>query len=145
MELEYAIAGETTDQRYEFRYDPPQQPGEALVVDWSPTIFGLILDVQRSLPSSLISAKFHNTLVEMIVFVAQKAKQPRVLLTGGCFQNKYLTERAVRRLEQEGFVPYWHQRIPPNDGGISVGQIYAYARQHHRILSTEPSKEEVPH
>jgi hydrogenase maturation protein HypF len=73
----------------------------------------------------LISAKFHNTLVEVIVSVARRVGQPRVALSGGCFQNRYLTERAAARLEAEGFRPYWHQPIPPNDGGIALGQIVA--------------------
>jgi hydrogenase maturation protein HypF len=47
------------------------------------------------------------------------------VLSGGCFQNRYLTERTVTRLHAEGFQPYWHQRVPPNDGGIALGQIYA--------------------
>jgi hydrogenase maturation protein HypF len=47
------------------------------------------------------------------------------VMTGGCFQNAYLAERAVRRLQEEGFRPYWHQRVPPNDGGIALGQIVA--------------------
>jgi hydrogenase maturation protein HypF len=50
------------------------------------------------------------------------------VLSGGCFQNKYLTERAVCRLRDEGFRPYWHQRVPPNDGGIALGQIVAALR-----------------
>jgi len=50
------------------------------------------------------------------------------VLTGGCFQNRYLTERAVGRLRAEGFRPYWHQRIPPNDGGIALGQVTGAAR-----------------
>ncbi|MBI4387898.1 MAG: hypothetical protein HY582_02505, partial [Candidatus Omnitrophica bacterium] len=48
-----------------------------------------------------------------------------VVLTGGCFQNKYLLERAIQRLEKEGLKPYWHQRFPPNDGSIALGQIAA--------------------
>jgi hydrogenase maturation factor HypF (carbamoyltransferase family) len=50
---------------------------------------------------------------------------PRVVLTGGCFQNRILLEGAVGRLNAEGFRPYWHQRVPPNDGGIALGQIAA--------------------
>jgi hydrogenase maturation protein HypF len=53
----------------------------------------------------------------------------RVVLTGGCFQNRRLTERAVQRLRSEGFRPYWHQRVPPNDGGISLGQVVAALRE----------------
>ena len=48
-----------------------------------------------------------------------------MILSGGCFQNRYLTEYTVKRLKEESFHPYWHQRIPPNDGGIAVGQIGA--------------------
>jgi len=51
-----------------------------------------------------------------------------VVLTGGCFQNKFLVEQSVQKLEREGFRPYWQQRIPPNDGGIALGQIVAASR-----------------
>jgi hydrogenase maturation protein HypF len=47
----------------------------------------------------------------------------RVALTGGCFQNRYLTERSFHRLQEAGFRPFTHQRVPPNDGGIALGQI----------------------
>ena len=72
--------------------------------------------------------KFHNGLVEAIVSVARRMGQERVVLSGGCFQNRYLTERAIERLQKEGFRPYWHQRIPPNDGGIALGQVMAALR-----------------
>jgi len=51
-----------------------------------------------------------------------------VVLSGGCFQNRYLTERTVARLRAENFSPYWHQRVPPNDGGIALGQVVAARR-----------------
>jgi hydrogenase maturation protein HypF len=76
-----------------------------------------------------ISAKFHNTLAEAIVGVAQRFGERRVVLTGGCFQNRYLAERAVTRLRTEGLQPYWHQRVPPNDGGIALGQVVAALRK----------------
>ena len=47
----------------------------------------------------------------------------RVALTGGCFQNRLLTERAAERLERAGFEVLLHRLVPPNDGGISLGQI----------------------
>jgi hydrogenase maturation protein HypF len=52
-------------------------------------------------------------------------QEERVVLTGGCFQNKYLLERTIRRLNEERFRPYWHQRVPTNDGGIALGQVLA--------------------
>jgi hydrogenase maturation protein HypF len=76
-----------------------------------------------------IARRFHNTLSEVIVKAARHSDEKAVVLSGGCFQNKYLTERSILRLRQEGFRPYWHQRIPPNDGGICVGQALAAARE----------------
>jgi hydrogenase maturation protein HypF len=75
-----------------------------------------------------IAKAFHDTLAESIVGVAKRIGAGRVALTGGCFQNRYLTERSVTRLQEEGFRVYWHQRVPPNDGGISLGQMFALAR-----------------
>jgi hydrogenase maturation protein HypF len=55
--------------------------------------------------------------------VAQAAGERRVALTGGCFQNRLLTERAAARLERAGFEVLLHRHVPPNDGGISLGQV----------------------
>jgi len=130
MELEFAIAGAYTEETYPFEIAcqeriPRTDGNSILVVDWGPIVQGILADLKRQLPVGTISAKFHNALAEVIVAVARRAGHPQVALSGGCFQNRYLTERAAARLAQEGFRPYWHQRIPPNDGGIAVGQIVA--------------------
>ena len=70
----------------------------------------------------LIAARFHNALVEWILEVAAAAKLKQIVLSGGVFQNRYLTERAAAALESRGFVVYTHQQVPPNDGGIALGQ-----------------------
>jgi hydrogenase maturation protein HypF len=125
MDLEFAIKGVETNEFYNFEI---QQDGEQGVVNWRPTILALLDDLRTQVPVKVISAKFHNTLVEMIVAVARRVGEERVVLTGGCFQNKYLTERAICRLRDEGFRPFWHQLIPPNDGGIALGQVLAVSR-----------------
>jgi hydrogenase maturation protein HypF len=56
------------------------------------------------------------------VEVARRVGCPRVALTGGCFQNKLLTERAAAALRREGFEVLLHREVPPNDGGICLGQ-----------------------
>ena len=96
-----------------------------MVVDYEPAIRELLDDVTGGEGVDLISAKFHNGLVEAAVDVAKKIGESKIVLSGGCFQNRYLTERIVERLREENFRPYWHQRIPPNDGGISAGQCVA--------------------
>ncbi|MGI8820616.1 MAG: carbamoyltransferase HypF [Chthoniobacterales bacterium] len=120
MDLEFA-ARVGIDEAYAFEL----REGTPRIVDWQRTIQGIIDDLQANEAQAVISAKFHNTLVEMIVSVARRVAQPKVVLSGGCFQNQYLTERAIMQLSAEGFRLYWHQRIPPNDGGISLGQVFA--------------------
>jgi hydrogenase maturation protein HypF len=129
MELESALDGAITDESYPVRLSESgfsagdQQ--SALIIDWQPLALAIIDDLGSGVPAGTISAKFHNTMVESIIAVARRVNEKKVALTGGCFQNQYLTERAVQRLQDEGFSPYWHQRIPPNDGGISLGQVVA--------------------
>ena len=94
-------------------------------LDEAPMVQELLRDILGERDLNLIAAKFHNALAESIVAVARRIGEERVVLSGGCFQNKYLTEKTVDRLRTEGFRPYWHQRIPPNDGGLSLGQIFA--------------------
>jgi hydrogenase maturation protein HypF len=128
MALEAALHGDpgAGDERYAFWLDRTASGG--LVLDWAPMILGVRRDVRRGEPVGRISTRVHNTLIEMMVAAAWRAEVPRVVLTGGCFQNRYLTERAIARLREEGFEPYWHHRIPPNDGGIAVGQVLAAVR-----------------
>jgi hydrogenase maturation protein HypF len=125
MELEWAIEGLQSDESYPFRIEPKEG---ILVIDWQPLIEALLSDLAAGAPRKVMAARFHNTLVEMIVTAAERIGERRVALSGGCFQNRYLTERTVRRLTDAGFSPYWHQRVPPNDGGIALGQILAASR-----------------
>ena len=122
MELEFGLE-EGVDDSYEIALREGE--GESAVVDWEPMIRQILEELEEGVLVGRIAARFHNGLVEGMVAVACRVGQERVLLTGGCMQNRYLTERAVRRLQEEGFRPYWHQRVPPNDGGIALGQVLA--------------------
>jgi len=108
-------------------YDFALREGEPLVLDWEPLFREVIRDRDAGAPVGVICARFHNTLAEAIVEVARRTGASRIALTGGVFQNRYLTERAFRRLEGEGFKPFTHQRVPPNDGGIALGQVLVAA------------------
>jgi hydrogenase maturation protein HypF len=136
MELEFAIE-QRTYETYPFEITD----GLPSIVDWAPMIAEILIDLQKGESSGRISAIFHNTLTEIILAVARRVGEPRVLLTGGCFQNRYLVQHAVRRLLDAGFKPYWHQRVPPNDGGIALGQVVAAARS--RVIPA-PKEVEVP-
>jgi hydrogenase maturation protein HypF len=145
MELEFATSGHVTDETYpyslvegkSFNLQPSTLngigPSVRFSIDWFQMIGEIVLDHTKGISAGHISTKFHNTLAEIIIAVALKIRNRRVVLSGGCFQNKYLTERTIRRLEEEGFTPYWHQRVPPNDGGISLGQLFAAQMIKHKI------------
>jgi hydrogenase maturation protein HypF len=131
MELEFAIRSNGA-QEYEIPVapapqGPPPRPANRrlLVLDWGPMVRAIVNDARRGVSASRISAGFHNALVEAIIAVSRRIGANRVVLSGGCFQNAWLIARAVHRLREEGFRPCWHQRVPPNDGGISLGQIVA--------------------
>ena len=98
------------------------------MVDWRPVIDALLWDITNAAPLEVMAARFHNALTEMIVAIAERVGERAIVLSGGCFQNRYLTKRTVQRLTQTGYTPYWHQRVPPNDGGIALGQVLAAAR-----------------
>jgi hydrogenase maturation protein HypF len=116
----------TADENEHGEYPFSISEKEILIIDWQPMIENIITEINHNISNSIISARFHNTLAKIILHVANKLKFKKVILSGGCFQNAYLTEKTIRLLEANDFEVYWHQRIPPNDGGISVGQIAAY-------------------
>lgn len=112
MLLEHEIGSLRTEEAY------PLAGG-----DWAPLIADLVQDQQHGVPSPRIAAKFHNALVNWIVEVAVKVGEKQIVLSGGVFQNRYLTEHSAATLESRGFVIHTHRHVPPNDGGIALGQV----------------------
>ncbi|HZQ70912.1 MAG TPA: carbamoyltransferase HypF [Terriglobales bacterium] len=91
--------------------------------DWAALIAEVLRDTRQKLPLSRIAAYFHNALVNWILEVAVASGLKQVVLSGGVFQNRYLSERAAAMLEHRGFVVHTHRQVPPNDGGIALGQV----------------------
>ncbi len=121
MELEFAATA-SANAGY---YPMPWVDGEPATLDWGPCIRSIVEAMAIGVPVPVIAGRFHRTLATAIVRAAEKAGERHVVLTGGCFQNRLLTELTVCALREAGFAPYWHQRIPPNDGGIAAGQAVA--------------------
>lgn len=122
MAVEFALEHISTDEVY------PSVIHQG-IFDWSTMVEEIIADIEQKTSGAMVSAKFHNTMVEVILQFARQWKQKRVVLSGGCFQNRYFSDRTIARLQAEGFQPYWHRHIPPNDGGIAVGQAIIAASQ----------------
>lgn len=101
--------------------------GDCYVFDWGPLFEAMIKDFSKGLDTRIISQNFHTTLSHLILQVAKIAKKEEgldtVCLSGGVFQNKVLTEMAVSLLNDNGFHVYIHRILPPNDGGLSLGQL----------------------
>jgi hydrogenase maturation protein HypF len=129
MKLEWVMTPLATNEHYPFEVLEPSAPGLPAIVDWVVMLHHVLADYRSGCAPEIVSAKVHNTLVEMMVAIVQRCGVAQIVLTGGCFQNRYLTERAVQRLKEAGFCPYWHRQVPPNDGGIALGQIMAALRQ----------------
>lgn len=125
MALEFAVDETCAVDPYPFALRPS---GSGLVIDWAPMLEALRADRAVGAPAGRVASRFHDTLAAVAAGAAGRAGERRVLLTGGCFQNKTLTERVVAALRRGGHEPFWHREVPPNDGGIALGQIVA-ARQ----------------
>jgi hydrogenase maturation protein HypF len=104
-------------------------------IDQRAVIEAIVKDLDKDTAPEIIARKFHNTIVDIIVSIAESLRKETgistVALTGGVFQNALLSENSFDRLTDKGFVPLLHQLVPPNDGGIALGQA-VYAQFCHR-------------
>jgi hydrogenase maturation protein HypF len=91
-----------------------------------PILTGIVTDLKKSLHFSKISAKFHQTIIEMILNACLQMRSAtqlnQVVLSGGVFQNVFLLTRLLTCLRSQQFQVWFHHLVPPNDGGISLGQ-----------------------
>ncbi len=122
-----AAAGEAERAHPLFSLPLTVSPDGSAVLDWEPLVSYLLRRSSLGVSPSLLAAHFHAALADGILAAARHAGADRVALTGGCFQNKLLTELAVARLKAGGFEVLLHGAVPPNDGGIGVGQVLVAA------------------
>ncbi|MGB9597042.1 MAG: carbamoyltransferase HypF, partial [Candidatus Poribacteria bacterium] len=123
IELEM-IAEHNISDRYGYEIIDQE---ELLIIDIKEMFYEIISDLKNGLSKGVISAKFHNTLIDFIATICEEIRKTdkdinKVVLSGGVFQNKYLLDNTIKLLENKEFTTYFHKRIPTNDGGISLGQ-----------------------
>jgi hydrogenase maturation protein HypF len=96
-------------------------------------------DLLAGVPPPVIAARLHNGVAAMISRVCLRLRErsglSTVALSGGVFQNLLLLDTVVRLLEDDGFRVLVHARVPPNDGGISLGQAVVVAARDRRAGS----------
>jgi len=97
-------------------------------IDLSQTILKIMEDLGKGVSKDIISSKFHNTMVTVILRVVLTLSQLHsikdVVLCGGVFQNLYLLRKAMSGLLSMGMTVHIHDKVPTNDAGISLGQAY---------------------
>jgi hydrogenase maturation protein HypF len=131
IELEQAI--EPDNGFYEGTIDPHDAGSEKFIIDPFPMIREIVGEVRRKTPVGKISARFHNGMVLLLVEAAQRAARicgiETVALSGGVFQNAYLSERLEKELCRLGFKVHTHAEVPANDACIALGQAFIGARK----------------
>jgi hydrogenase maturation protein HypF len=121
IELE-ALAATNICEQYEFALseEAPIQIAAA------PLVRAVADDVLAGVPVAMIAAKFHHAVADVILQLALRLRARtqlhQVALSGGVFQNVTLLEMAVAKLLAAGFAVFTHRRVPPNDGGLALGQ-----------------------
>ncbi|HLH16877.1 MAG TPA: carbamoyltransferase HypF [Bryobacteraceae bacterium] len=122
IELE-AVAHPCETGRYDFA---TPRVGDGWEVDFRPTIAMIACAVRAGEDCGTIAARFHNTISDAAEEICRLLREEtgiaRVCLSGGTFQNVRLTEQLTTALREDGFEVYLHARVPPNDGGIALGQ-----------------------
>lgn len=126
IELEAQAETETGWENKKVAYPFAIRPGRPFILDVFPLIEAIVGDLQRGVPVPSIAGRFHLTISEMLVAACLQVRTDTglttVALSGGVFQNRRLTQRLVERLEEGGFQTYLNRQVPPNDGGLSLGQ-----------------------
>jgi hydrogenase maturation protein HypF len=125
MELEMIAAPETAAP-YDYGW---QASDDGLRIPTAPIIQGVVADIRHGRPKAHISRRFHITLVHLFTDLCSHLRRQtdldRVVLSGGTFQNAILLEELSGSLAKSGFAVYTHRLVPPNDGGLSLGQAVA--------------------
>lgn len=117
---------------YRFGIEPAAPGDGVVVVTWRTLVHAVVADVQAGVAPAVIAARFHAAVARLVATVCLRLPHARgmpvVGLTGGVFQNAVLTEATVAALRRAGFDTVLHRCVPPNDGGLALGQA-VLARQ----------------
>jgi hydrogenase maturation protein HypF len=132
VELEAAAAsaegGDTS--AYGFGFDGGPGPGPC---DPAPVLRAVVDDVRRGTPAPVIGARFHRGVARAVAEICGRARRATglaiVALTGGVFANALLEETCAALLAADGFTVLRHGEVPPNDGGLALGQLVVAAHE----------------
>lgn len=130
--LEWVADANSAAPSLEFILRAGNAGGPAIILDWQPVLTATLCALRRDIKVSGLPAAFHRGLAGAIADIALRIGRPRAALSGGCFQNAYLLEAAIAALRAAKLEPIWHHLVPPNDGGLALGQA-VWASWQHRV------------
>lgn len=103
------------------------------VISWKKVIQYIVEDINEGVDTGIISTKFHNTVANVTIEAVKQLNSEtgikKVILSGGTFQNKYLTKKVVDLMQDLNLEVFISRQVPCNDGGIALGQLAIAASQ----------------
>ena len=107
---------------YKFDIDRSRNPA---LIDPTSVVHAVVSDHRAGVPAAVVGARFHCAVADLVVKLAceDRDASQTVALSGGVFQNALLLHLTLKRLQTNGFHVITHRRVPPNDGGIALGQL----------------------
>ena len=125
IELEWRAGAIAHAEPYPWQIE--DAAAEKAIIDTRPLIQAVADDARRGRDGHHIAQRFHATMADLIAAVCQRIRTQTdlntVVLSGGVFMNALLARAAAHRLRDTGFTVYRHQKVPPNDGGLCLGQL----------------------
>ncbi|KIQ66356.1 hydrogenase maturation protein HypF [Kitasatospora griseola] len=109
-----------------------RRDGGVLLGEPEPVLAAVVADLARGASGGLVAARFHAAVAELVRAQCRAARDEQgtdtVALTGGVFANALLSSACAHGLRADGFTVLRHRRVPPNDGGLALGQLMVAAR-----------------
>jgi hydrogenase maturation protein HypF len=130
LEIQAALCPQSESYPFSIEIDGDQTPA---LLDVAPMIRAIVDDIQQGVPVAIIGNRFQRTIAKLLADVCSEIRKQTslniVALSGGVFQNRLLLEQLLALLEDRNFQVYINRRVPPNDGGLCLGQIAIAAAQ----------------
>lgn len=127
IELEAAVRGDVDG----YAFALPARPGNSFSA--APVLQAIVHDLLSGVPAAVIASRFHNAVADLILHLCEIARDQtglnQVALSGGVFQNFTLLQRTCERLHTANFEILTHRAVPPNDGGLALGQLMVAAHK----------------
>jgi hydrogenase maturation protein HypF len=124
--IELEALAETSDDNRPMLYEVALSNDGLLQIDFSKLLISILTELETGVSTAAIARRFHASVArastEVCISIARDTRLDRVVLSGGVFQNRLLSEMIYTGLTEQGLQVFTHRLSPPNDGCIALGQ-----------------------